>query len=1836
VSTINLFRSALDNSHEAIHVSGTVAIREALHGVDFENAVISVNGFQTDENHILSGNDICAIRLFPKGGSGGWNPIDTVLTVAAFIVNPVLGVMYAAATGISYAASGNTLGSWAAESMMPNLSGTSGAPNSQESLLNVPQLRGAKNQSNKNKPVPLIIGRHLYTPMYIGSPYTEIGGADGEDQYYNALYLLGWGKLKVSDIRLGPVSGLAKNPDISGNLNSAEGSWSWDDNPSFFGADFIDPSFKASNPQLELRQGTGEVWLYPQKVAEERLNIQLINIEDKDNPSENKRLEPIRFSAKNPQKVQVEITFNQGLISYDDKGNKKDASVGILVEWRADPNVDAWYEFGRFGTNGSLTHSPTQYNSATKTTTITRQKAKVMRFIAERSFTYAEVSNAPDRVVEIRVIRMSPKPVNDNRTADTVFLSAIRTWCFDNETEVQSSGQYAGQKLPQAPMIAKYRDKTARLGFRFKATDNLQGTIDALNCIVESYARTWNGSAWSADETPTNNPASVALKILQSPALGNNAYPDTMFDLDSFGEFYQWCTEREYTCNGVLTSEKRVDDLLNAVLSTGRGMRILNGSRYAILIDKPRENPVMILNSQNVLEAKNEKTFEDRPDGFSIKFINELDGYQETEVNVMADGSAAPGPLSKMESIEMPFVTDYKQAVKNGWYLLACRHLRPETWIRKLSVDGYLIGIGNRVEVQDDTIVVGIGEGAAITGFVIESGFITEIQTDGEFDVTDMGKLYGIKIMQFDGMNPGKVRTVPVTIPAPGVYSDFAVSIPLGDSQPVPHKGDIVAFGVFDRITTPALCFGKKDHGDGTFDVTLIPYQEGIYATDSGKIPPYESNTTTPQGLAPLHEIPPGQLLKSDVIELSKEFAGEPGKSAVVYQVIPSVDIIRKSSKGVMSPEVISCTQRSITGDGPPAPSDKTIKYITSLNSVEHDYTGPVDVDAGWEYIVFLLYDGETLLDFEDVPVIADGKPATVYELLPSANVVRVFDGGIDPTAVSCAQRSKTGTDNPVASDKTLVYVTSADPDGIVPYTGPVTINPAWRWIEFRLYDGATLLDCERVGIAVDGKPATVYDVLPSVSIIRKLSGGETVPDSVSCGQQMTAGNNPPAASDKTLVYVTSSNQTETAYTGAVTVDPAWEWIEFRLYAGDALLDRERIPVLADGTSPVIVIILNSNKSLSCDMFGNPLELPFTTQAYMYKGNDLITDESCYQAQYKKQILHFPGSGASVFDPCIGGLYPVNRKSIIWSIQGPPGVSVSEYGLITVAPDAALEDENEIFVTGVFDGVPYTTSLNVIKAYAGKDGENGENALFVELQQDGIQIRCDEYGDPYPDVFPIKNTAAFYYGASNILSPVEWSLVNAPIGVSIDSFGDIHIAYSLDYADVNEITVKGEYKDYVRTKNFTIQKWKDIPAPVVMNLNPDSESLMFTAFGAPKPGQLPCIVKAALFNGNEITDASRLPRLIRNCIVPFPGSGPGIFSPVGTYPVSKAAIQWSLSNAPPGVSVSGEGVITIEPWAQLADTNTVIVNAYYDGKIYSKTFTVSKVFDGAPGKDGDPGKDGEDSPKYLGKTDTPTSTNIVKILFTNSQSGDVQAKEGDYVAYVGADQPGASHWKKNYLLQWNGSGWVQLDPENSAYTDYYMGALRDIADGAGIGAFGTVLTRKLMALQVVADRLETEIIKLRAGGAIIGGAKYADNGSAISGHEDDAGFWLGADGVLKAASGEFSGGLSGRLMGGKHIYIHDNHRITSPRTLGQLYAGLRNININPGETDYNNILCSGFIRFSDSVYGDFYPRYIRTNSTNDIVLYGSNYSNGSLAPHTNHVLTSTSSISIINMELLVF
>lgn len=769
-------------------------------------------------------------------------------------------------------------------------------------LESIPTISGAKNQSGFDKAIPLVLGRHRFTPYYCGNPYRTVSGTDGEKQTFHALYMLGYNNLQVTDIKLGLID-LAYNRDYEKNgqtvsvetvddgMIEVNGRWNKD----------------KYNIKLELKQNEEEASLYPQKVVEEQLNIELLKVEEseyqkvltgykitynytdtrwsgtrtdtvtfsvsqlentsasaylkKNNPTyktvtlikteniykdtevllNSNTLIAERFSAKNPQIIEVEFTLD-GLLKYDSEGKLLDKEVGVKIELSLDGGL-TYEPFAKIEGEGIT------YNSQTGESVIRRHKNKVMRFIARRELTYDEAINCKNRIAELRIQKTTVSDTDDN-VSDTVYLSGIRTWCYDYKKSKATENTSDKHLVAQSPLIESRKKMTARLAIEIEADElEFKNQLDSLNALLTMKGKTYDGQKWSEELTATNNPASCMLTVLEHASRGKYAYDDKKIDYEKVGEFYQWCNQQreegddtpKYQCNGILTNQKKTRDIIDAILSTARAKLILDDKKYSVWIDKERKIPVMVLNNQNVLSAANQKMFNDLPDGYKIKFVNEMT-WQTDEIKVLNDGVDEEAPNLTYESIELLFQTDAKQVWQNGRYLLACERLRQETWNRKVSVDGNLIDIGSLVELQDDTISVGIGDGAEVKSLVIEEGEIKAIQTDADIYVDDLTKRYGIKVTCADGRHEPKVMSWEVKVENKGVQSLFKLVNPLSVNDIYkPNVGDIVSFGFFERETISALCFGKKDNGDGTFDLTLVPYQSGVYTADVAEIPEFDS-----------------------------------------------------------------------------------------------------------------------------------------------------------------------------------------------------------------------------------------------------------------------------------------------------------------------------------------------------------------------------------------------------------------------------------------------------------------------------------------------------------------------------------------------------------------------------------------------------------------------------------------------------------------------------------------------------------------------------------------------------------------------------------------------------------------------------------------------------------------------------------------------------------------------------------------------------------------------------------------------------------------------------------
>lgn len=107
-----------------------------------------------------------------------------------------------------------------------------------------------------------------------------------------------------------------------------------------------------------------------------------------------------------------------------------------------------------------------------------------------------------------------------------------------------------------------------------------------------------------------------------------------------------------------------------------------------------------------------------------------------------------------------------------------------------------------------------------------------------------------------------------------------------------------------------------------------------------------------------------------------KGSTGATGAAAVVYSILPSVTDIKKSMTGQLSTSTVTCAKYKTVGNNKPViTTEKTLKYQRiGVDSSEIAYTGAVTVTSATTSIVFVLYDGTTELDRENVLVLSDAS----------------------------------------------------------------------------------------------------------------------------------------------------------------------------------------------------------------------------------------------------------------------------------------------------------------------------------------------------------------------------------------------------------------------------------------------------------------------------------------------------------------------------------------------------------------------------------------------------------------------------------------------------------------------------------------------------------------------------------------------------------------------------------------------------------------------------------------------------------------------------------------------
>jgi hypothetical protein len=581
---------------------------------------------------------------------------------------------------------------------------------------------------------------------------------------------------------------------------------------------------------------TEALTLYTQPTYEESLSILLTK---KDGWSS-------RTTAERVDEVSVDISFPSGIYRYKDDGDKVRYTVEVLIQYR---NVDSgsWMGAG--------------------TVKVTSSSTQAIRRTVRWS--------VPNGQYEVRVRKASSDYEGGDTVSETTYWSALRA-----------------RRVQQ---VIRFDKPLSFIEMRIKASNELSGTVDRLNCMASMLIRKWNGAEWIGGQV-TSNPADHFREVLQGTA---NARPvaDEAIDLAGLQEWHDYCREKGFTFNLVTSEALSVYERLTQIAAAGRAAVSLRDGKWGVVWDREDDVVVQHFTPRNSWGFSSTRAYVDLPHGFRMAFINAKNGYLNDERIVYDDGYSESN-ATKFEGLDFPGVVDPDLIWRHGRFQLAQLRLQRETYSLNTDFENLVCTRGDRVRVNHDVVLWGAG--AARVKQVSSSPDTVTI--DDTFTM-EAGKTYSMRFRLADGSS--LVRTIV------GVAGEHSVFTLHGEGA-LPAKGDLLMFGQNGFESVVLRVKSVQAQPDLTAKLELVDDAPAITQADKGTIPPFET------GIPPLvnyQDYAPSQLVVIEEVE----------------SVVPPRSVLRLSWTAPTVAQVQSyLTQIALKGS-----EDWSQAYISSIPSVD-------------------------------------------------------------------------------------------------------------------------------------------------------------------------------------------------------------------------------------------------------------------------------------------------------------------------------------------------------------------------------------------------------------------------------------------------------------------------------------------------------------------------------------------------------------------------------------------------------------------------------------------------------------------------------------------------------------------------------------------------------------------------------------------------------------------------------------------------------------------------------------------------------------------------------------
>lgn len=380
------------------------------------------------------------------------------------------------------------------------------------------------------------------------------------------------------------------------------------------------------------------------------------------------------------------------------------------------------------------------------------------------------------------------------------------------------------------------------------ATEQLNGSIDDFSAVAWSLLPIHDGSnwiepptydqatkSWSSTPQPTSNPAWIYADVLRGTA-NKRPIPDRLIDIDTLLEWAAYCDQvppndalapAGYQCNLIIDGETTVKSVLRNVAGVGRASPARKDTKFTVIRDNVETIPVQLITPKNTSNFRADINYVKAPHAIKTSFLDEVNGYDNNEVIVYAEGYgkvADPAnnieAASVFETLTLPGTTRHNQAVRLTRYYMATALLQRERVYCGMDYESLILQRGDHCLVASDVLKAG--------GMPLR---VTNIESNP-----------GGYILTFDEPIPAgnAIRYRGSSDLISFVILDTNV-IQIAAGTPAPRLGDLIEYGVSMTIKAPFIVEQITPGADYSADLQLVEFRPEIEtAVNTGIIPPRE------------------------------------------------------------------------------------------------------------------------------------------------------------------------------------------------------------------------------------------------------------------------------------------------------------------------------------------------------------------------------------------------------------------------------------------------------------------------------------------------------------------------------------------------------------------------------------------------------------------------------------------------------------------------------------------------------------------------------------------------------------------------------------------------------------------------------------------------------------------------------------------------------------------------------------------------------------------------------------------------------------------------------------